>query len=322
MTVLLTGASGFIGSALAAALLDRGERVIGVDRTSMPDAPSDAAYRFVQADLARPGGLDEILVGERVDAVILAAAITADVARERRDPAGVVAVNVGAVADAVRAAATHGVRRVLLLGSGAVYGDEAFAATVLDEAKTRPAPRSLYALTKLSGEDIALRLAETFDIDLTAIRLGTCFGPFERETGARDTPSAPFQILRLAGKDTPVRLPRAARRDWLYVRDAVAGILALLDAPNRRHRVYNVAAGFEWSLADFCARLAQERPGFAWAIAGPQGGNVDLYDPGDRAPISIARLMTDTSYRPRYDLPAALDDLLAWPGSTRPAEVP
>lgn len=321
MTVLLTGASGFLGAALTAALLDRGERVLGVDRAPAPDAPTDSAYRFVRADLSRPGTLDEVLAGERVDVVILAAAITADVARERRDPAGVVAVNVGGVADAVRAAATHGIRRILVLGSGAVYGDEAFAATILSEDATRPAPRSLYALTKLSGEAIALRLAETFDLDLTAIRLGTCFGPFERETGARDTLSAPFQILQLARNGIPVRLPRPGRRDWLYVRDAVAGILALLDTPHRPHRVYNVAAGFEWSLAEFCARLARERPDLAWSVAGPQEANVDLYNSRDRAPMSIARLVADTGYRPRYDLPVAFDDFLAWTGRARPVEV-
>jgi UDP-glucuronate 4-epimerase len=320
--MLLTGASGFLGAALTEALLARGERVIAVDRAPAPNAPAGPSYRFVPADLSRPGALDPVLAGERVEAVILAAAITADGARERRDPAGVVAVNVAGVADAIRAAAAHGVRRVLLLGSGAVYGEAAFTAPVLDEEETSPAPRSLYALTKLSGEAIALRLAENYGLDLTAIRLGTCFGPFERDTGARDTLSAPFQILRLAERGLPIRLPRAGRRDWLYVRDAVAGTLALLDAPERPHRIYNVAAGFAWSLADFCSGLARRRPGLAWSVTGPADATVNLYDAADRAPLSIARLITDTTYRPRYDLPAALDDVLAWIARNPPAELP
>lgn len=322
MTVLLTGASGFLGAALTDALLARGRRVIGVDRAPAPEPPADPAYRFVQADLSRPGALDAVLTGERVEALILAAAITADAARERRDPAGVVAVNVAGVADALRVAADYGVRRVLLLGSGAIYGEAAFTEAILDEEVTVPDPRSLYALTKLSGEAIALRLAETLGLDLTAIRLGTCFGPFERETGARDTLSAPFQILRLAADGHSVRLPRPGRRDWLYVRDAVAGILALLDAPERPHRIYNVAAGFTWSLSDFCSGLARARPGFVWSVAEPGEANVSLYDRADRAPMGIARILADTGYRPRYDLPAALDDLLAWTGRTRPAEMP
>jgi UDP-glucuronate 4-epimerase len=322
MTVLLTGASGFLGAALTEALLARGERVIGVDRAPAPEPPAGPAYRFVRADLSRPGALDAALAGEGVEAMILAAAITADVGRERRDPAGVVAVNVAGVADALRAAAAHGVRRVLLLGSGAIYGEAAYTAAILDEAATPPAPRSLYALTKLSGEAIALRLAETFGLDLTAIRLGTCFGPYERETGARDTLSAPFQILALAQAGNSIRLPRPGRRDWLFIRDAVAGILALLDAPERPHRIYNVAAGFEWSLAEFCARLAQARPGLAWSVTGAGDANVDLYDRADRAPMGIARILADTDYRPRYDLPAALDDLLAWSRRRRPAELP
>jgi len=322
VSILLTGASGFVGAALTEALLARGERVIAVDRAPPPEVPAGPSFRFVQADLARPGALDAALIGERIEAMILGAAITADAARERRDPAGVVAVNVGGVADAIRAAAIHGVRHVLLLGSGAIYGEAAFTAAILDEDATPPEPRSLYALTKLSGEAIALRLAETFSLDLTAIRLGTCFGPHERETGARDTLSAPFQILRLAEAGGAVRLPRPGRRDWLYVRDAVAGILALLDAPTRAHRIYNVAAGFEWSLADFCSCLARDRPGLAWSVAGPEAANVNLYDRADRAPMGIARLVAETAYRPRYDLPAALDDFRDWIARMPPPELP
>lgn len=314
MTTLVTGASGFVGAALVDALSRRGERVIGVDRAPPPGgvAPGHASFRHVAADLGRSDALDAICQAERVDRMIVAAAITADARRERRDPVSVVAVNVGAVADAVRAAAEHGIRRVLYVGSGAVYGDSAFGEDALVEDQTPLRPRSLYAITKQAGEAVALRLADSFGLDLTAVRLGTCFGPFERETGVRDTLSAPLQALRLARAGVPVRLPRPGLRDWLYVRDAVAGMLALVDEAGLPHRVYNVAAGFEWSLARWCAHLERAHPGLTWSVTGPASANVDLYDPADRAPMSIARLVADTPYRPRYDVAEAAEDFLSW----------
>ena len=310
MTTLVTGASGFVGAALVDALVRRGERVIGVDRAAAPDGQGRPPSAFRAIDLRQSGGLDPILAGEPVDRLVIGAAMTADAARERSDPAAIVAVNVGAVADAVRAAAAAGVARVLYLGSAAVYGDSGRGADTLVEDVTPLRPRSLYGITKQAGEATALRLSDTFGIDLVAARLGTCFGPFERDTGARDTLSAPYQILRLAEAGNPVRLPRPGRRDWLYVRDTVAGIMALLDAPVLPHRVYNVAAGFEWTLAEFCERLAARRPGFDWALSDPADATVNLFDDYDRVPMSNTRILADTAFRPRFDLDAVADDFL------------
>jgi UDP-glucuronate 4-epimerase len=313
VTTLITGASGFVGAALAEALVARGEAVLGVDRKADPAAPESALYRFVPQDLSQPGALDAILAAGPVATMVIGAAVTADAERERSDPAGIVSINIGAVAEAVRAAAAHGVGRVLYLGSGAVYGDSASGADPLVEDATPLRPRSLYAITKQAGEATALRLAESFGIGLVAARLGTCFGPFEPDTGVRDTLSAPYQVLRLAEAGRAARLPRPGRRDWLYIRDAVAGLLALLDAPALPHRVYNVAAGFEWSLAEWCEQVAARHSGFEWSLSGPEEANVRLYDAFDRAPMSIARLVAETHYRPRYDLPAAAADFLDMP---------
>jgi UDP-glucuronate 4-epimerase len=67
----------------------------------------------------------------------------------------------------------------------------------------------------------------------------------------------PYQIVQAARSGGPAILPRSHRRDWLYARDAAATMIQLLYARTRRHRVYNLAAGLLWSIADFCARLQQ-----------------------------------------------------------------
>lgn len=312
MTILVTGGSGFVGAALVDALVGRGERVVAVDRAPSLDAvpPGPGSLVFREADVTQPGALDEILSSERVDQLVIGAAVTADAARERADPAGIVAVNVGAVADAVRAAAAHGVRRVLYLGSVAVYGDGGPGPGPLVEDMTPLRPRSLYAITKQAGEATALRLGDTFGLPVVAVRLGTCFGPYERETGSRDTLSAPYQVLQLAQAGKAAHLSRPARRDWLYVRDAVAALVALLDRPDLPHRLYNVAAGFEWTLAQWCEHVAAACPGFTWSVDGPEAPNVELYGAVDRAPVGIGRILADTGYRPAFDLPAVVEDFL------------
>lgn len=314
-STLVTGSSGFVGAALCAALAARGDAVVGLDRHP-PTAAFAAAsagrpgtFRFVPGDLTRPGTLDRAFEG-RIDRVVIAAAITADRARERRDPAGVAAVNVAAVAETIRCAAAAGVGRIVHLSSGAVYGDGARGAALLEEDATPTRPASLYAITKLAGEAVALRLGETFGLDIVVGRLGTCFGPFERETGARDTLSAPWQVLRHAASGTVVRLPRPGRKDWLYVRDAVAAVAALLDAPRPLpRRVYNLSAGFAWSIAQWCAALERACPGLDWSI-GPDA-NVTLYEDVDRPPMCNARLLADTAFRPAFGLARALADHLA-----------
>lgn len=318
MRVLVTGSSGFVGAALCDALVRRGDRVVGVDRATGPMPAGAGSFRFHAADLRAPGALDGILAEGSLDAVVVGAAVTADAGRERGDPGGVAAVNVVAVVDAVRAAARAGVPRILYLGSGAVYGDSAAGPTPLDEDETPLRPRSLYAITKQAGEAAALRLADTFGVALVAARLGTCFGPFERDTGVRDTLSPPYQVLRLAEAGAPIALPRPGRRDWLYVRDAVAGLMALLDAPALPRRVYNVAAGFEWSMVDWCGEVARRRPGFVWSVSGPERANVAFHDAVDRAPMRIDRLLADTAFRPRYGLAEAASDFLDGVDGGRP----
>ena len=310
MAILVTGSSGFIGAALCAALVDRGDEVIGVDRRpSHGFSGPSGAFRFVATDVTQPGAIEAAFRMAPIDRVVIGAAITADRAREARDPAGIVAVNVGAVAETIRCAAAAGVGRIVHLSSAAVYGDNGCSAPVLDEDRIPPAPTSLYGITKLAGERTALRLRDVFELDLVAGRLGTCFGPYEHATGARDTLSAPWQVLQHARAGTPVILPRPGRKDWLYIRDAVSAIAALLDAPQPLPRtVYNLAAGFEWTVAEWCAAVGRLNPSFGWSIGA--NANVDFYGDVDRAPLSAVRLIADLGFSPAYDMDRALADYL------------
>jgi UDP-glucuronate 4-epimerase len=245
--------------------------------------------------------------------LVTLAAITAGASRERAMPQIIFEVNVGGVLASLAAAADCGVQRVLHVSSGSVYGASGNGRESLHEERTPLRPEGLYGISKQAAEAAALRFAGLAGLDLVVGRLGTCFGPWEADSGVRDTPSAPLQVLRLARRGEPVVLPRAGQRDWLYARDAAAAIAALLDQPQHRHPVYNLAAGFVWSVADWCEEVARRHPGFRWRLAAPgEAANVDYYADYDRASMDAQRLRADTRFTPRYGLPEAAQDFHDW----------
>lgn len=327
-TVLITGASGFVGLALAEHLLARGDHVVGYDLAPPPAialrafAALPGRFEAVRGDVRDAAAIGRALRDHGVERAVLLAALTADAARERATPQAIFEVNVGGVLAALDAAASAGVARVVLGSSGAVYGASGYATTTpLDELDTPLRPEGLYGISKQAAEAAAARLAMLHGIDLRIGRLGTCFGPWEAATGARDTLSAPWQVLHHARQGRAVRLPRDSRRDWLYVRDAATALAALLDAPALPTPVHHLSAGFEWSLGQWCDRVADWYPGFEWRIDGASGDAgaatddavlVDCYGPRDRASLSIRRLCADTGFVPRFDLPRAAADFHAW----------
>ena len=308
MNTLVTGAAGFVGLALTEALLAVGQCVIALDAAPLPAAAQTlfatlpGTLQPIVADVRDADALAQAMAG--ADRMVVMAAVTAGPAREAADPEDIIGVNVGAVATAIRLAAAAGLRRVVHVSSVAAYG--ALPGTPGPLTEDMPChPTGLYGVTKLAGEGVALRLAGLAGLDLVAARLGSCFGPWEHATGLRDTLSPQWQVLDAVRRDQPVVLEADAVRDWIYVRDAAAGLLALLDTPGLPHRIYNVGSGTTWPLSAWCEALAPGRP---WQV-GP-APHVRTWNV--RPPTSIARLLADTPFRPRFGAAEAAADWLAF----------
>jgi UDP-glucuronate 4-epimerase len=319
LQTFITGACGFVGLALAEHLLGRGDDVVGFD---LAEPPPEAVRAFaglpgrftgVTGDVRDERAVRDAMQAHPCGRLVTLAAITADASRERAMPRTIFDVNVGGVIAAVTAARECGVGRIVHASSGAAYGASGAAAHALREDETPLRPEGLYGISKVAAESAALRLAALHGLDLVVGRLGTCFGPWEADTGVRDTLSAPLQILRLAQAGTPIVLARESRRDWLYVRDCAAGIAVLLDRPRLPRPVYNVAAGFMGSMAEWCRALQASHPTLEWRVAGGHerdAVNVEYYAPYDRAPMDVSRLVADTGFTPRFDLAAAAQDFV------------
>lgn len=319
MKTLITGSSGFVGLALSEHLLMAGEEVIGFDLGPIPNAAravfAELPGRFIehQGDVRDASDLRTLMGRHRPQRVVTLAAITADADRERLAPQAIFEVNVGGVLAAIGASAECGVSRLVHISSGSVYGSAGRHAPLLDEARSALAPEGLYGQSKRSAEDAARRLAQLHGLPLVIGRLGTCFGPWEADSGVRDTLSAPLQLLQVARRGGTAILARDSLRDWLYVRDAAQAIGCLLDQPQWRYPLYNLAAGFQWPLSQWCARLATRFPDFRWRLAAPgETPNIELYADYDRASMAVDRLREDCSFVPRFDIDAADHDFHHW----------
>jgi UDP-glucose 4-epimerase len=317
MNTLIFGGAGFVGLNLAEHLLANGHSVSLFDRRSPLDTAL-AAFRTLPGKLTVIHGdvTDTRAVKEAVqsgtDLVVLGAAITAGAERDATDPTGILSVNLMAQIPMLEAARDAGVRRVINLSSAAAYGAAGERAAVLDE-NTPVDPVGLYPITKWASERIGARLGNLWGLDVVSVRLSGVFGPWEHETGVRDTPSPQFQVLRALERGEPALLPRPGRRDWTYAVDVAEALAAVAIAPALNHPVLNISAQTLWSVLDWGQLMARQFAGGTCRLAEPgEPATINFYGPTDRAPMSTAAIAADTGWQARFDMAASASHLSLW----------
>lgn len=252
MRVLVTGARGFVGRHLTAALRARGHDVAEADRGAdddvLPVDVTDALAVRAAFDLARPDAVAHLAAQ---------AAVSASLA----DPAETLDVNVRGtlhVLDAARAAgAETGARpRVLVVSTGEVYGAQPRERYPLRET-VAPLPGNPYAASKLAAEAFAQAYARSFGVDAVVTRAFNHIGPGQDERFAVAAFAA--QIARAAnGTDRVVRVGNLeASRDFLDVRDVCEAYALLLEGGGAAGEVYNVCSGAATPMREILRRLIE-----------------------------------------------------------------
>jgi UDP-glucose 4-epimerase len=240
--VLVTGASGFIGSALVATLRAAGREVFAVDLQPFPD-PSVPG---VVGDLRDPEVVDAAFAS-RPEAIYHLAARTS-VLQSVHDPQGVFEVNVQVTQALLEAARTSGVRSFVFASTNAVAGET--GGVRIDES-TPMHPLTPYGATKAAAEMLCSAYAASYGVDACSIRFTNVYG---YGMGRKDT--FVVRLMRAAAAQSIVSIygDGLQERDYLFVDDAVAGLLRAeacgLTGP------LTIGTGVSTSVLDVCGRAS------------------------------------------------------------------
>ncbi|HUJ26398.1 MAG TPA: SDR family NAD(P)-dependent oxidoreductase [Myxococcales bacterium] len=306
--VLVTGGAGFIGSHLCKALLDRGDEVAIYDNFD-PFYPAelkrraiDARARLFEADVRDEGALAAALQASRPDVVVHLASL-AGVRPSLERPAEYMDVNARGTTCVLEASRRAGVRRFLLGSSSSVYGASAVAPFV--ESARTDSPESPYAASKVASEVIARTFHNLYRIEIAALRFFTVYGPRQRP----DLAIHKFSRLMLAGRPLPFFGDGSSRRDYTWVDDIVAGVVAACDVPQLSWDVINLGGAQTTSLAQLVSMLEECLGVPAILDRKPaQAGDVPLTS----ADVTHAREVL--GYAPKTPIREGLRKFAAWIG--------
>jgi UDP-glucuronate 4-epimerase len=328
VSVLVTGAAGFIGSALCQRLLDRGDSVLGLDNHNDyydPDLKearlarhiNHPNYTHLRLDLADRSGIENLFSQHSPNKVVNLAA-QAGVRYSIDNPLAYIDSNILGFAHILEGCRHHGVEHLVYASSSSVYGAN----------KTMPFsvhhnvdhPLSLYAASKKSNELMAHTYSHLYGLPTTGLRFFTVYGPWGRPD------MAPFKFAKsiLAGETIKVYNYGNHRRDFTYIDDIVEGVIRVLDKPAQPKpnwdafqpdsatstapwRVYNIGGHRLTGLMDFINSMESALGIEAKKEFLPmQPGDVpDTY-------ADIEDLMIDFDYKPNTTVEAGVKQFVNW----------
>ncbi|MGC1376802.1 MAG: NAD-dependent epimerase/dehydratase family protein [Anaerolineales bacterium] len=245
MNFLITGAAGFLGSALSNRLAREGHQVRGLDNLSTGDPQSLAQdVHFTRGDVNDRPKLWTLL--QEVDCIYhLAARVS--VQESVLYPSDYNIANVGGTVSLMEAMRDVGVRRVVLVSSGAIYGDQQEQPLREDMI---PNPRSPYAVSKLAAEYYVRTIGSLWGIETVSLRVFNAYGPGQHLPPSHP-PVVPYFLKQaLRGGSLIVHSDGNQTRDYVYVDDVISGLVAAATAPNINGMVINIGSGHETSVRD------------------------------------------------------------------------
>lgn len=307
--VLVTGGSGFIGSAVVRALAERGDEVLAVD-TSPSAAVAELLAAFAKSVGFAPGDLTEwAQIAQaakhfKPTAIVHCAAIVG-VVNSVSAPMATMRVNVEGSLNLFETMRLFDIPRLVHISSEEIYGP--FDADVIDE--THPArPLKPYGISKYAVERLAGDYVRTYGLEILHVRTCWVYGP------RLPRPRVPKIFIDAIVENRACHLESGAdfRVDHVYVDDCVDGILKVLDHREHRFDAYNIATGAAPSLGDIANTLRELAPGADLAV-GP--GNYEFakgLPAVKKGALDIARARTELGYNPRYDIRSGLAAYLDW----------
>ncbi len=310
MKVLVTGGAGFIGSHLCEALVRRGDEVVCVDnfndyysparkRRNIAGLLEQPTFCLYEGDVRDAQAVASLLEIERPEKIVHIAAM-AGVRYSVEHPQVYQEVNVGGTLVVLEQARRYGVGHLVLASSSSVYGADSPVPFCEDDPCSRPI--SPYAATKRAAELLAYTYHHLYGLSCTCLRFFTVYGPRGRPD------MAPYRFTDWIYRGKPLRLfgDGSYRRDFTYIDDIIAGVLAALERPFP-FKIINLGNSRTIAIADLIA-LIEEVVGKKARIQQlpPQPGDVPL----TYADISRARRLL--GFDPQTPVEEGLRRFFAW----------
>jgi len=328
MKVLVTGAAGFIGSALSLRLLERGDEVIGIDNLndyyeiSLKEARlkrtlAHPAFTDLRIDIADKEAMASIFKEHKPDRVVNMAA-QAGVRYSLENPLAYVDSNLMGFANILEGCRHNEVEHLVYASSSSVYGaNTSMPYSVHDNVDH---PLSMYAATKKSNELMAHTYSHLYNIPTTGLRFFTVYGPW----GRPDMAPIKFTQNILAGRPIDVFNYGKHRRDFTYIDDIVEGVIRTLDhiaQPNKDwsgdkpdastslapYRLYNIGNNATVELMRFI-ELLEENLGKKAEM------NMLPMQPGDvpETYADVQGLVADVGYKPDTSIEDGIKKFILW----------
>lgn len=248
MTILVTGAAGFVGYHVSQALLEKGVQVIGMDNLNTYYSPAlkqarlarlraHPGFTFYEQDIAAPGALDVLHPHKQAITGVLHLAAQAGVRYSMANPAVFAHSNVlGHVAILEFARTLPRLEHVVYASSSSVYGRN--TSLPFRETDAVDLPGSFYAVTKRTGELTSSTYSHLYGLPQTGLRFFTVYGPW----GRPDMAYYSFARAIMRGDDVTLYEGDALARDFTYIADVVSAVLAVLGKPPEHgaSRVLNI----------------------------------------------------------------------------------
>jgi len=324
--VLLTGGAGFIGSHVAEALLRGGVQLTIVDalddfyspqwkRGNLEEVRRRGAFQFEQADICDADRMREIFAAAQPDALIHLAA-RAGVRPSIEQPRLYERVNVAGTLNMLDLCREFRVPRFVFGSSSSVYGAD--SPVPFSEEQVTLRPISPYAATKLAGELLAYTYAHVWGLQIVCLRFFTVYGPRQRP----DLAIHRFTAMVERGEALPIFGDGSTARDYTFVDDIVAGVLAALDykfaeragATGAAFEIFNLGNSSPVRLDELVAAIERATGRTAARRAMPlQVGDVPI----TWADISRAERLL--GYKPQVPLAEGLTRFVEWYRSVREA---
>ena len=254
MTTLITGGAGFIGSHLASALLERGESVLALDNFNDYYEPAikrqNAARlsdyercRIIEGDIRDVELVERLFARHEISKVAHLAAM-AGVRASVNQPRLYMDVNLGGTLTLLEAARQAGIEQFALASTSSVYGETKRLPFV--ESDTADRPLAAYPASKRAAEMLAHSYHNLVGMNVTCLRFFNVYGPAGRPD------MMPWRLMEATRTGEQIKLFDGGdiHRDWTYIDDTVAGLLAALDIP-LGYQIINLGLGEPISLSAF-----------------------------------------------------------------------